>query len=248
MAERSAGLVVALLAVLESGAAYLPLDPAYPAERIGYMVADAAPVAVVADPAGAEAVEAAAGVAAVAGGVPVLAPGDAEPGAAVPGDAAPGDAGPGAAVPGAAVPGEAGPGAVVRLAHPAYVIYTSGSSGAPKGVVVTHGGIASLAETQVTALGAGPGARVLQFASPGFDASAWELVMALCGGGVLVMAGPALAGPALAGRAARTRPGPWAAPAAWAPGWSSRRWPTHRWPPRCPGLRLAWWPPRRARR
>ena len=63
---RSAGLVTALLAVVKSGAAYLPVDPGYPAERVGFMLADAGPVCVLAD------AESAAGVLAGAAGVPVV--------------------------------------------------------------------------------------------------------------------------------------------------------------------------------
>src|SRR4051794_15572281 len=70
--------------------------------------------------------------------------------------------------------------------HPAYVIYTSGSTGQPKGVVVSHFGVSSLA-AQNERLGLTPMARVLQFASWNFDASFWEFVMALPAGATLVM-------------------------------------------------------------
>ncbi|MFD5558807.1 condensation domain-containing protein, partial [Streptomyces sp. NPDC127068] len=79
------------------------------------------------------------------------------------------------------------PGVVVEPGHPAYVIYTSGSTGTPKGVVVTHRGVSSLARAQRDRLGVGAGSRVLQFASPSFDAAFWELVLAFGSGGVLVV-------------------------------------------------------------
>ncbi|MEU7318901.1 amino acid adenylation domain-containing protein, partial [Streptomyces sp. NPDC007083] len=82
---------------------------------------------------------------------------------------------------------ETDPGVAVEAAHPAYVIYTSGSTGRPKGVVVSHRGVVSLAHTQLRRLGTTPRSRVLQFASPSFDAAVWELVAAFAAGAAIVV-------------------------------------------------------------
>nr|WP_232666957.1 non-ribosomal peptide synthetase [Pseudonocardia sp. TRM90224] len=120
---RSLDMVVALFAVLRTGAAYLPLDLDHPAERWAVMLADARPVCVLAGgpavdrlPAGVGAVELSA--------------------AAI------------AAYPSAALtPAELGcfaPGTPGRLEHPAYLIYTSGSTGMPKGVVTPYRGLTNM--------------------------------------------------------------------------------------------------------
>lgn len=71
---------------------------------------------------------------------------------------------------------------------PAYVIYTSGSTGKPKGVVVPHRGLAAMADTLVRRHAVGAGARVLHFASPSFDASVLELLLATWSNAELVIA------------------------------------------------------------
>ncbi|MET8074608.1 amino acid adenylation domain-containing protein, partial [Streptomyces sp. NPDC005271] len=164
--ERSADQIVALLGVVKAGAAYVPVDPAYPADRIAYMLADAAPATVLC-------------TAATSGPLPAGA-------AQVRWDD------PATAAEIAAAPTTA-PAATDRTsplcpAHPAYVIYTSGSSGTPKGVVVTHAGLAGLSGAQIDRFRVGPRSRVLQFAALGFDAAVSEVCMALLAGATLVVA------------------------------------------------------------
>ncbi|MDN3360150.1 non-ribosomal peptide synthetase [Actinomadura sp. DC4] len=170
---RSAEMVVALLAVAKAGAGFVPIDPGYPAARVTFMLADAAPSAVVCTERVARDLP--------AGGTRVLLDDDAVRRAL---EECPDHA-----------PRDADRTRPLRPAHPAYVIYTSGSTGRPKGVTVTHTGIESLAASQIEAFAVGPHSRVLQFASPSFDASVWELCMALLSGAGLVVVGADRLGP-----------------------------------------------------
>ncbi|OKK04806.1 non-ribosomal peptide synthetase [Streptomyces sp. CB03234] len=165
---RSVESVVAALAVQKAGAAYLPVDPDYPAERIAFMFKDAAPAAVLTTSEHAGAVPAVADV-------PVI------------------------ELDGELPQAGARPAGPVSTASPAYLIYTSGSTGVPKGVLVTHEGLAAFAASERERFAVGEGGRVLQFSSPSFDASVLELCMALTSGAALVVPEPgALAGEPLA--------------------------------------------------
>ena len=121
MVERSAALVVGLLAVLKAGAAYLPIDPDYPSERVTFMLADASPVLLVTTARTGPALP-------VPDELPRLVLDDPEVAAAV------------AGCPGCP-PADRDRLVPLRPAHPAYVIYTSGSTGTPKRVAGTHRGM-----------------------------------------------------------------------------------------------------------
>ncbi|GKQ38416.1 non-ribosomal peptide synthetase [Streptomyces sp. A012304] len=167
---RSVESVLGSLAVMKAGAAYLPVDPDYPAERIAFMFDDARPAAVLTSTAYETVVP--------AGDTPVLLV-DATTAPASAADARP-----------------AGP---VSVASPAYLIYTSGSTGVPKGVVVSHAGLAAFAATERERFAVDATARVLQFSSPSFDASVLELCMTLTSGAALIVPEPGpLAGEPLA--------------------------------------------------
>ncbi|MFJ6794756.1 amino acid adenylation domain-containing protein [Streptomyces sp. NPDC091268] len=156
--ERSAPLVVSLLAVWKTGAAYLPLDPAHPAERLRSLVAEARPAVVL--------------TAGRAAGTELGAPQvdlDAEWELI-------------ASLPAAA------PLAAVQSGHLAYVIHTSGSTGRPKGVQVTQAGIANRVLWTVRTHKLGAGDRVLHKTAIGFDAHCWEVFAALVSGGAVALA------------------------------------------------------------
>ncbi|MBM7169929.1 amino acid adenylation domain-containing protein [Streptomyces sp. G44] len=163
--ERSADLVVAMLAVWRAGAAFVPVDVAYPAERVALLLADSDPAAVVCTAAHLDAVPA------DAGAKPVVLD-DPRVRAAV-----------------AARPSD-GPALRVGGHDLAYVMYTSGSSGAPKGVAVPHASVAALAGDAGWPVG--PGDAVLMHAPHAFDVSLFEVWVPLVAGGRVVIAGPGI--------------------------------------------------------
>jgi amino acid adenylation domain-containing protein len=174
--EKSAEVFVAWLGAAKSGAAFLSVDPAYPAERIGYMLSDARPDLVITTRALASSLPAA-----VDGGPSRVVLDD----PALAGKRARQEH----------VTARRRP----ELAHPAYVLYTSGSTGRPKGTVVTHRGLASLAGSMVSAFGLSPQSRVLQVAALGFDVAVMEMLMAWSSGAALIVPEPGpLAGETLA--------------------------------------------------
>ncbi|MFB7676375.1 amino acid adenylation domain-containing protein [Kitasatospora purpeofusca] len=159
---RSLDLVTGLLAVAKSGAAYLPLDPEYPADRLAYMLADAAPAALLTDSATAPRM-----------------PEHRVPQLLVDGGEA--DAHP--AVP-LAQHERTRP---LTAEDTAYVIYTSGSTGRPKGVPVTHHNVVRLFSATDHWFGFGAQDVWTLFHSYAFDFSVWELWGALLRGGRLVV-------------------------------------------------------------
>ncbi|HVZ46147.1 MAG TPA: amino acid adenylation domain-containing protein [Ramlibacter sp.] len=160
--ERSLDMVIGLLAVLKAGGGYVPIDPAYPTERIDYMLQDAAPKVLLTSR---------------------------RMQAALPETSAPrlyldeadrflsgrrSDRIP---------PERIG----LTPRHLAYVIYTSGSTGQPKGVMLEHANVTNLIHGHAALCGLTAADRVLQFASFSFDNSVAEIFPALATGAQLVL-------------------------------------------------------------
>ncbi|WP_375540258.1 amino acid adenylation domain-containing protein [Nocardia sp. XZ_19_385] len=165
---RSAESVFAAWAVAKTGAAFVPVDPTYPADRIAHMVADSGSALGIT-------------VASVRDDLPdtvrwlVLEELDTDHL----------DRGP------ITDTDRVRP---LRPAHPAYVIYTSGSTGVPKGVLITHAGLANFSVEQLERYHLDSDSRALHFASPSFDASILEFLLAIARGGTLVVAPPRMYG------------------------------------------------------
>ncbi|MGF7119706.1 non-ribosomal peptide synthase/polyketide synthase [Rhodococcus sp. BE178] len=163
---RSIESVTAVWAVAKSGAAFVPVDPTYPGDRVAHMVSDSGALL------GVTVAEHAAGL---PEGIPWLVLDDAAVSAAVDRQSA-------------AALSDSDRVRRLETRHPAYLIYTSGSTGVPKGVVVTHTGLAAFAEEQVARYGLAQDSRTLHFASPSFDASILELLMAVGAAATMVIA------------------------------------------------------------
>ncbi|WP_181442174.1 non-ribosomal peptide synthetase [Streptomyces tateyamensis] len=161
LCERSIEYAVAALGVLRAGACYLPVDPAYPAERRELMLGDAE-VARVLD---------AAAVTAARTAAPARRPEAAPPSAPT-------------------LAAQPAPSALPAPAADdlAYVVYTSGSTGRPKGVAVEHASLLNLVTWVHTAFAPGPGDRAPLLSAVGFDASVLELWPYLTAGATVVVA------------------------------------------------------------
>ncbi|WP_285772794.1 AMP-binding protein, partial [Pectobacterium carotovorum] len=149
--ERCPEMMVGLLGILKAGAAYVPMDPAYPAERLAYMLDDAAPVALLTQ---------SALVAQLSSPLPTVL-------LDTPASADYPDTNP-------VVQG-------LNAAHLAYVIYTSGSTGKPKGVMVAHRNVLHLATGLNTLLALKRPSRIALNASIVFDASVKNWIQLLSG-------------------------------------------------------------------
>jgi amino acid adenylation domain-containing protein len=168
---RSVELIVSLFGILKAGGAYVPLDPTYPQERLAFMLEDAR-VQLLLTQSALRSKLPVSGVRVVCVDEEGESVADGEPGGTRP---------------------AAGPDNL------AYVIYTSGSTGRPKGVMVAHRGLCNLMSAQRACFDVQPGERVLQFASLSFDASIFEIIMAVGGGAALCLIGQdaVLPGPGL---------------------------------------------------
>ncbi|MEV0296287.1 amino acid adenylation domain-containing protein [Nocardia sp. NPDC050710] len=169
---RSVESVASVLAVAKAGAAFVPVDPLYPAHRISHMLSDS----------GAElGITLAEYHDELPDGVEWIVLDDPDFRAMV--------------LDASDAPIAAGERtSMLRMDNPAYVIYTSGSTGTPKGVVVTHGGLSNFAAETAQRFDVQPGSRVLHFATPSFDAAMLDLLLALGGAASLVITPPGVVG------------------------------------------------------
>lgn len=158
--DRSVEMVVGLLAILKSGSGYVPLDPTYPKDRLGYMLSEAKPRMILVQAHTAKLLPEA--------GAPLF---DLENPACYPA-------------------ADANPNAAVTATDLAYIIFTSGSTGKPKGAMNGHRGIVNRLLWMQDAYRLDASDRILQKTPFSFDVSVWEFFWPLITGAQLVMARP----------------------------------------------------------
>jgi non-ribosomal peptide synthetase component F/acyl carrier protein len=158
-ARRSVEMVVGVLGILKAGAAYLPLDPSYPLERLAFMLDDAQVAVLLTQEELMDSLPSHwAQVVCLDSDADMIEAQSAE-----------------------------APAVTTTAQNIAYVIYTSGSTGKPKGVMVQHAGVCNLVKAQIKTFEIEPESRVLQFASSSFDASVSEIFTAFVAGATLVI-------------------------------------------------------------
>lgn len=154
--NKSAWTVVAMMAVLKAGGAFVPLDPTYPPERVDFIVHNINATLILCSSSLTHKFESL--------GLPIFAV-DAETVSLLPDQLA------------GSLPVH------VRPDHPAYIIFTSGTTGLPKGTIIEHGAFTTGATAHAKAIKMTSSSRVLQFASHTFDASVMEILSTLLAGG-----------------------------------------------------------------
>lgn len=157
--ERGPGLLVGLLGIAKSGAAYVPIDAEYPAERVAFMLQDSGAAMAVVDRHTRDRL-----------GAVELVELDGRDQDAL-----------------AAMP-PTRPAPVGADADPCYVIYTSGSTGQPKGVVMAHRAVVNTFDWVSRTFGIGPGDRLLFVTSPCFDLSVYDCFGTLAAGATVEVA------------------------------------------------------------
>ncbi|MGB7383177.1 MAG: amino acid adenylation domain-containing protein, partial [Rhodococcus sp. (in: high G+C Gram-positive bacteria)] len=169
---RSMEMVVSIWAVAKSGAAWVPVDPEYPVDRVRHILSDSGAVV---------GITSSARIEELPGTCDWWAIDDAALGKAV--ESYP-----------AETVSDADRTTPLRLDHPAYVIYTSGSTGLPKGVSVTHRGLSGLVDQSRELYRVTPQSRFLHVISPSFDPSVLEWALTASAGATLVVAPPSIIG------------------------------------------------------
>ncbi|MEV6274031.1 non-ribosomal peptide synthase/polyketide synthase [Nocardia sp. NPDC051832] len=169
---RSIDSVVAVWAVAKTGAGFVPVDPNYPADRVAHMVSDSGAVLGLTVESVAEELPGEVEWVVLDDPAFLVRLAEYSPEPVTYADRV----------------------RMVRAEHPAYVIYTSGSTGLPKGVVVTQAGLSSFCDEQRDRYRVGNDSRTLHFASPSFDASVLELLLAVGGAATMVVVAPSVYG------------------------------------------------------